>query len=91
MMSLFCNKTMVSNICSSGHPLILQSNGGLMQVTKMVSIGKAEVWFSTKAITNILLLKEVIKLYHVTYNGYKKAFIVWREQHHLPNMIFKMH
>ena len=62
-----------------------------MQVTQMASIGKAEVWFSTKAITNILSLKEVIKSYHVTYDSYKKAFTVWREHHHLPNMKFKMH
>ncbi len=92
-MSLFCNKRFVTNIRTSEEPLTLHSNGGLMEVSKMASIGKGkpEVWFSTKAITNILSLKDVIKVYHVTYDSYDGTFIVYRHNHALPNMIFKMH
>lgn len=39
----------------------------------------------------LLSLKEVIKSYHVTYNSYDNAFIVWRESQNLPNMVVKMH
>ena len=64
-----------------------------MKVTQLASIGddKPNIWFSSKAITNILSLKDVIKSYHVTYDSYDQTFIVWREEKKLPNMIFKMH
>jgi hypothetical protein len=92
-MSLFCNKHLVSDIHNTTKPLSLWSNGGSMQVNQMASIGKNKllVWFSTKAITNILSLKEVTKNYHVTYDSYNNAFVVWREEQGLPNMVFKMH
>jgi hypothetical protein len=50
-----------------------------------------EVWFSKKAITNILSLKDVIKCYRVTYDSYDGALIVWRDNKSLPNMVFRMH
>lgn len=92
-MSLFCNKRMVSNIPKTAEPLTLRSNGGSMKVHNIASIGKGkpDVWFSTKAITNILLLKDTISTYRVTYDSYDEAFIVWREARGLPNMIFRMH
>ena len=64
-----------------------------MEVTMVADIGKGKpgIWFSTKAITNILSLKEVIKTYHVTYDSYDGEFVVYRQDHGLPNMIFKMH
>ena len=86
-MSLFCNERMVSDIKTAPIPLTLKSNGGTMQVNKVASIGdgKPKVWFLSQAITNILSLKEVTASYHVTYDSYNKAFIVWREEHGLPN------
>ena len=36
-------------------------------------------------------LKAVTHFYHVTYNSHDAAFIVWRENKGLPNMIFRMH
>ena len=91
-MSLFCNKRLVQNIHKSPEPLILKSNGGSMTVHEVASIGKkAEVWFSRNAITNILSVKDVMKSYRITYDSYDKAFIVWREEWNLPNMIFRMH
>ena len=64
-MSLFCNKSLVSNIQGSKEPLTLQSNGGWMKVHQIADIGRGQspVWFSKRAITNILSLKEVIKTY----------------------------
>ena len=92
-MSLFCNKKMVSNIRKSAESLTLRSNGGSMEVHNVASIGKGkpDVWFSTKAITNILSMKDVISTYRVTYDSYDEAFIVWREESGLPNMTFRMH
>ncbi len=91
-MSLFCNKRLVQSIRRSLEPLILKSNGGSMTVHQVASIGKkAEVWFLKDAITNILSIKDVMKSYRITYDSYDKAFIVWREERNLPNMIFRMH
>ena len=91
-MSLFCNKRLVKNIQRSPEPLILKSNGGSMTVHEVASIGKkTEVWFSRDAITNILSVKDVMKSYRITYDSYDKAFIVWREERNLPNMVFRMH
>ena len=83
---------MVTDVSSSAEPLTLRSNGGTLDVDHTALIGQStEVWFSKKAITNILSLKDVIKCYRVTYDSYDGAFIVWRENKGLPNMIFKMH
>ena len=92
-MSLFCNAKFVTNVRHSDEPLTLHSNGGSLEVHHMASIGegKPDVWFSDKAITNILSLKEVIKTYHVTYDSHDEAFIVYRQDHGMPNMIFRMH
>ena len=92
-MSLFCNKKLVTSIRNADEPLTLQSNGGSMRVNQVADIGKGQspVWFSKKAITNILSLKEVIKRYRVTYDSDDQAFFVFREQCGLPNMIFRMH
>jgi hypothetical protein len=64
-----------------------------MQVTQLADIGKDQppAWFSTKAITNILSLKDVIHLYEVTYDCREQCFIIWREDRGLPNMMFRMH
>ena len=91
-MSIFCNRKLVTNIRNSDELLTLRSNGGSMQVRQIASINKTtEVWFSPKAITNILSLKDVKRQYHVTYDSYDDAFIVWREERGLPNMVFKEH
>jgi hypothetical protein len=42
--------------------------------------------------TNILCLKNLIRLYRVTYDSERRtAFIVHREEFGLPNMVFDMH
>jgi hypothetical protein len=91
-MSFFCNPKLVTNIRASSQPLTLRSNGGSMEVQQVASINKlTDVWFSRKAITNILSLKDVKQHYHVTYDSYDDAFIVWCEDRGLPNMVFKEH
>ncbi len=80
-MSLFCNKRLVTDISKSNEKLTLRSNGGLMRVGQIASINKStDVWFSPKAITNILSLHDVKRHYQVTYDSYNEAFIVWQEQ-----------
>jgi hypothetical protein len=64
-----------------------------MHVNQVADIGEnhSPVWFSNKAITNILSLKEVIKRYRVRYDSVDEAFFVYREKYGLPNIIFRMH
>ena len=66
-MSLFCKKRLVTKIRKSNEKLTLRSNGGSMKVGRIASINKStDVWFSTKAIANILSLRDVKRHYHVT-------------------------
>jgi hypothetical protein len=50
-----------------------------------------QVWFSKKAITNILALSNVIKQYRVIYDSGDKMFVVHREEKGMPSMEFRMH
>jgi hypothetical protein len=50
------------------------------------------VWFTTRAMTNIICLKNLICLYWGTYESKcRTAFIVHWEAFGLSNMIFDMH
>lgn len=93
MMSFFCNTKLVTIIPTSLELTTLQSNVGSMKVSKVATIGngKPDVWFSHRAITNILSMKDVISCYGIMYDTYNHAFVVWREDSGLPNMIFNMH
>jgi hypothetical protein len=50
------------------------------------------MWFTKRAMTNIICLKNIIRLYQVTYDSkWRMAFIVHREEFGPPNMVFDMH
>jgi hypothetical protein len=70
------------------------SNRGGLQISKecMVPVYDFWVWFTTRAMTNIICLKNLIRLYQVTYDSKRRmAFIVDWGEFGLPNMIFDMH
>jgi hypothetical protein len=71
----------------------LKSNGGTMVVTRKATMPgyNKDVWFSTRAITNIIALSNLIQQYHVTYDSDYKMFVVHRESQGKPNMEFSMH
>ena len=63
-----------------------------MGIHKIADIGEDQsVWFSDEAITNILSLIDGIVLYQVTYDSNDMEFIVHRNEHGKPNMLFMMH
>jgi hypothetical protein len=49
------------------------------------------VWFSTRAITNIIALRNLIEQYHVTYDSDNLMFVVHRKSEPKPNMELLMH
>jgi hypothetical protein len=49
------------------------------------------VWFSKKAIINIMTLCNLIQQYHITYDIDDLMFVVHRESESKPNMEFNMH
>ena len=49
------------------------------------------VWFKKSAITNIIMLKNLIQQYHVMYNSINEIFMVHQESHGKLNMQFQMH
>jgi hypothetical protein len=92
-MDLFCNSALVSKTRKATTLMRLKINGGTMVVTRkatMMGYNK-DVWFSTRAITNIITLSNLIQQYHVTYDSDNKMFVVHRESQGKPNMEFNMH
>jgi hypothetical protein len=71
----------------------LKTNGGTISVTRkatMVGYNKT-VGFSTRAITNIIALRNVIVQYRVTYyDSDDLMFVVHQESESKPNMEFRM-
>jgi hypothetical protein len=90
---LICNKALVTKVFTSSKSVRLTSNGGTMTVRQQANIKGYEqkVWYSARAITNILALSNVIKQYRVTYDSNEKMFIVHRQSSGMPNMEFRMH
>jgi hypothetical protein len=74
--------------------LTLQSNGGTLKLNKVAMFEElgCEVWFSSRAITNILSLAAIQQQYQVTYDsGVETNFVVHQSKHGLSDMIFRMH
>jgi hypothetical protein len=92
-MDLFCNAALVSNTLKSTTSMRLKSNSGTMVVTHKSTMPgyNKDVWFSTRAITNIIALSILIQQYRVTYDSDDKMCVVHRESQGKPNMEFRMH
>jgi hypothetical protein len=92
-MDLFCNAALVSKTSKSKSSMRLKSNGGTMAVShKATLLGyNTSVWFSTRAITNIIALRNLIEQYRITYDNDDLMFVVHHESESKPNMEFRMH
>jgi hypothetical protein len=92
-MDLLCNAALASKISKSRSNMRLKSNGGIMVVTRKATMEgyNKTVWFSTRAITNIIALRNFINQYRVTYDSDDLMFVVHRESESKPNIKFKMH
>ena len=92
-LDLFCNESLVGEPFKSSSRMRLQSNGGNMLVSRKAKMPgyHAKVWFSKRAITNIIALQNLIKQYHVTYDSNDLSFVVHRESENKPDMEFIMH
>jgi hypothetical protein len=93
MMDLFCNAALVSKTSKSKSSMRLKSNGGTMAVSRKATLPgyNKSIWFSTRAITNIIALRKLIEQYQVTYDSDDLMFVVHRESESKPNMEFCMH
>jgi hypothetical protein len=71
----------------------LKSNGGTMVVTWKATIPgyNKDVWFITRAITNIIALSNLIQQYRVTYDSDNKMCVAHQEPQGKPIMEFCMH
>jgi hypothetical protein len=92
-MDLFCNSALVSKTCKSTTSMRLKSNGGTMVVTRKATMPgyNMDVWFSTRAITNIIALSNLIQQYRFTYDSDDNMFDVHRESQGRRNVEFRMH
>jgi hypothetical protein len=91
-MDLFCSEVLVDKTFKSKNTMKLKSNGGSMLVNQKATIFGChkEVWFSTRAIANIIALSNLIRQHRVTYDSNDLMFVVHREPEE-PNMDFRMH
>jgi hypothetical protein len=71
MFDLCCNRGFMSRIRKTSCALNMTGNGSGLKITKQGKIPgyKFWVWFSEKAITNIICLKNLIKICRVTYDS----------------------
>ncbi len=72
----------------------MTSNGGGLRITEKCKIPgyKYKVWYSKKAITSIICLKNLIKCYRMTYDSkVDTTFVVHRSAYGLPDLLFEMH
>jgi hypothetical protein len=92
-LDIFCNTALVSKISRSIYRMRQKSNGGIMIVTRKTTMEgyNKTVWFSTRAITNIIALRNLIYQYHVTYDSDDLMFVVHRESESEPSAEYKMH
>jgi hypothetical protein len=93
IMDLLCNSALESKTCKSTTSMRLKSNGGTMVVNRKATMTgyNKDVWFSTRAITNIIALSNLIKQYRVTYESDDKMFVVHREPQGKLYIEFRMH
>jgi hypothetical protein len=92
-MDIFYNEALVSKTCKSTTSMRLKINGGTMVVIWKATMPgyNKNVWFSTRANTNIIALSNWIQQYRVTYDSGDKMFVVHRESQGKPNMESRMH
>jgi hypothetical protein len=83
-------------IMKATNSLMMTGNGSGLRITEKCKIPgyKYPVWYSKKAITNIICLKNLIKCYKVTYTYDSKldtTFVVHFSAFGLPDLLFEMH
>jgi hypothetical protein len=88
------NKRFASTIIKAENALSMTSNGGGLKITEKCKIPgyKYLVWYSKKAIRNIICLKNLTKCYRATYDSeLDTTFVVHCSAFGLPDLLFEMH
>ena len=64
-MDLFCTLKLVGNIYKAKQNMCLHGNGGNIIIANNAQVAgyKPHVWFDQKAITNLIVIKNLIKQY----------------------------
>ncbi len=84
---LCCNLDFSRKRCNAKQAMNMLSNGAGLQISKEYMVPGYDFWvrFTTRAMTNIICLKNLIHLYRVTYDSKQQAaFIVHQEEFGLP-------
>ncbi len=94
IINIICLKNLIKCFTKATNALTMTSNGGSLRITEKCKISgyKYPVWYSKRAITNIICLKNLIKCYRVTYDSeLNTTFIVHCSAFGLPDLLFEMH
>jgi hypothetical protein len=79
MFDLCCNPDFAAKMRKANQALSMSSNGGELRINKECMVLGYEfwMWFTKRAMTNIICLKNIIHLYQVIYDSERQtAFIV---------------
>ena len=92
---LCCNiRKFISSVKTALNALHMTSNGGGIRISEKYKMPRYKLWvrLSKKAITNFICLKNLIKIYRVTYDSeVDTTFVVHCTQFGLPDLFFEMH
>jgi hypothetical protein len=90
---LCCNRKFTSSVKTTLNALNMTSNGRNLRISEKCKLPgyKFWVWFSKKATTNIICLKNLIKIYRMTYDSeVDTTFVVHCTQFGLPDFFIEM-
>jgi hypothetical protein len=93
-LDLCCNPDFSGKRCNAKRSVNMLSNKGGLQISKECTVPAHDfwVWFTTRAMTNTICLKNLIHLYQMTNDSKQQtALIVHHKEFGLPIMIFDMH
>ena len=70
MIDIFCNRDLISNIRTVNGQMTINTNGGSLVTRKMGDLANiGPVWYDHRALTNILSLSKLKRLYRITYDS----------------------
>ena len=75
--NVFCNRNLVKNIRLAPHPIHMHTNAGVCEVNQVADFeGLGTVWFTEKAITNIVGANSIVDTHNFWYDDSTRAFVL---------------
>ena len=77
--TIFCNKSLVTNICVVDKIIKLQTNAGVLVSNQKCTVsGFGEAWFNSKVITNVISFTEAADKYEIEYDNKHRDVLIMK-------------